>query len=76
MSIEIPDEAKIFIIEQNRQKWANTLYDAELDAKIAEKLGDERLREQAAQRMKNALKALDVLEGILGELAPVGESDS
>ena len=71
MNVEIPDEAKIIIIEQNRQKWTNTLYDAELGAKIAEKLGDEGMKKKEAQRMKDALKAIDVLEEILQELAPV-----
>ena len=68
MGNEIPTEAKIFIIKQNRQKWANTLYDAELEHRIAEKLKDTRMREKAAQRMKNALEAIDLLEEVLAEL--------
>lgn len=62
---EIPDKVKAVIIEQNKQKWANTLYDAELGVKIAKKLEDKGMERRETERMKNALKAIDALEEIL-----------
>ena len=65
---EIPSKVKAVIIEQKKQAWANTLYDAELGVKIAKKLEDKGMERRETERMKNALKAIDALEEILAEI--------
>ena len=64
----LPRVVKLKLLQDKIQLWRNTLYDAELDAKVAVALEDERNKEHAEQRMKAALKALDVLGEILGGL--------
>lgn len=66
---DISDEIKRQLIEQKIDLWRRTYYDAELDAKIAEALDDPQLKRMATERMKKALKAVDVLEKLLNEEA-------
>jgi hypothetical protein len=63
--IELPEATKIIILRNKLKLWKNTLYDAQLDARIAKVLEDERNEEQAAQRMKHAHKAIDFLSTLL-----------
>lgn len=62
---DIPQAIKRQITGQKLQVWRNTLYDCELDARVAEALDDQQAKVQASNRMKNALKAIDVLDEIL-----------
>lgn len=63
----VPEGVKRQLLRQKIEVWRNTVYDAELDVRVADVLGDDRLKEQAAQRLKDAFKALDLLEGMLKE---------
>jgi len=58
----VPDTVKMQIIRNKLQVWQNTLYDAQLDARIAEALDDMQSKERATRRMKEAHKAIDFLE--------------
>lgn len=67
-ALRVPDDFKRQLIAQKIQMFLNTIYDAELDGKVAQMLGDERKQEGAEKRMKDALKAIDLLEKILSEI--------
>jgi hypothetical protein len=56
------------LIENKITLWRNTIYDAELDARVADALGKEAASEQAQERMKEAMQAVELLEGMLDEL--------
>lgn len=56
------------IIERKIEMYENTLYDAELDARIAATLEDENMANSAKQNMKRATKAIDFLKVQLEEL--------
>lgn len=64
---EIAAERKAGLIKNKILLWENTVYDAQLDAEIDEMLGDEQGLAQAKTRMKNALKAIGLLEEKLSE---------
>lgn len=56
------------IIERKIEMYENTLYDAELEAKIADVLEDEQAKENAKRNMKRVMKAIDFLKVQLAEL--------
>jgi hypothetical protein len=70
----MPDDIDVgtkgFIINQKIATWRNTYYDASLDAMIAGDIGDDILKNQAASRMKQCLKAIEQLEKLASELEP------
>lgn len=59
---EISVEVRTQILQQKIQVWRNTGYDARLDAEVAQELGDDEMSERAKQRMKNAKRAIAMLE--------------
>lgn len=63
---KVAPEAQRAIIAQKLTLWQNTAFDAELDAKVAQVLGDEEMKALAARRLKDALKAQAVLTEMLG----------
>lgn len=65
---QVPDDLKCLLIAQKVQLWRNTIYDATLDAKIAKMLEDKRKVELAEKRIKDALKAIDLLESLWDEV--------
>lgn len=65
---DIPIENKRQLLAQNLMRWRNTAYDAETDAKVGDIIGDEQIKQQAATRLKNALKAIDAIEQIISDL--------
>jgi CRISPR/Cas system CSM-associated protein Csm4 (group 5 of RAMP superfamily) len=66
--MEITNDVKRVIVEQKLTLYKNTLYDAELDAKIALLLND---KEDATKaRIKQVLKAIELLETELAALKP------
>lgn len=69
LSNNLPVEVQRTLIQQKLTMWRNTVYDAQLDAKIAKALEDERGEQQARQRIKSALKAVELLEQMMNELA-------
>ena len=56
------------MLEQKLQLWKNTIYDAEVDARVAQAIGDDQLLETAKRRLGQAIKATDVVGKILAEL--------
>jgi len=69
MNRDISNDTKRVLLTQKLELWQNTLYDAQLDTEIAKMLSDEPLSEQSQARMKSALKAIELLNDKLGELA-------
>lgn len=65
---QIPDEIARGILANKIGMWQNTLYDAGIDFKVAEKIGDERLAAIAKERITKALKAIDLLTALLEEV--------
>jgi len=63
---EISADVKSSLLKRKLQLWYNTLYDAQIDARIAETLEDQQMKDQAAARMKQAHKAIDLLKNLLG----------
>lgn len=61
-------EAQRMLIENKIQQWINSRYDAELDARVAAALDNKEMLKQAERRMKNALKAVDLLKEMLEEI--------
>lgn len=64
---EIPLEVQQQILANKIALWKNTIYDCQLDAGVAEAIGDDTMKKGAAERLKRALKALDVLEKMAHE---------
>jgi len=62
---ESTPEARQSIIAQKIALWRNTAFDAELDAKVAQALGNAEAEANAAERLKNCLKAIATLEEML-----------
>ena len=62
---EITSERKEALIRQKNAMWQNTIFDAQLDAEIAEALSDEPGLEQAKERMKKAMTAVKLMEAKL-----------
>ena len=69
----VPVEVQRDLIERKIELWRNSVADAQLDAAVGKALDDERMRTQAAKRIKQALRALAFLEERLAELSE--ESD-
>ena len=69
--MEIENDVKRMIVEQKLVLYRNTLYDAELDAKIALLLKDK--EEITKERIKQVLKAIELLET---ELKSLGDTDA
>ena len=65
--VDIPVRARRELLRQKLELWRNTCFDAELDAKVADAIGDDGLKEQGMARLKQALKAVGALEAMLKE---------
>lgn len=65
--VQIPAAIRLQILADKLQMWRNTLYDATLDAKVAQVLKDQPALLRAAGRMKKALGAIEFLEKLLQE---------
>lgn len=61
-------QQKITILEAKLIQLKGSLYDAEIDVRIATKIEDEQLKESAIDRMKKMEKAIDELEKIVVEI--------
>lgn len=66
--LEIPDTIKVQILQNKLQVWHNTYVSAEIDAKIAQALGDNKMLNQAKDNMKRALQAANVVSDMLEQL--------
>jgi len=60
---------KMQVLSMKIEVLENTIYDAELDAKVASILDDDAMATGAKSNMKRALKALDSLQKLYSELA-------
>jgi hypothetical protein len=65
---EINNTDKVALIDQKIILYRRTHYDATLDAQIGKDLGDQQQVSRAKERMKAALKAVDILEKMRAEL--------
>jgi len=68
MNKDISNETKCVLLTQKLTLWQNTLFDAQLDTEIAKMLEDEQLAKISQDRMKSALKAIELVNDKLSEL--------
>lgn len=73
MSGDVALEVKINILQQKIAFWQNSHYGFELDARVAQTLGDNQMLERAKNDMKRALQAQDELKKIMDELTAAKE---
>jgi len=66
--LDIAVESQLLILNNKMSLWQNTYYDAGLDAKIAEDIGNDKMTEIAAKRMKEALTAIGFLEREISQM--------
>lgn len=66
---EITFQAQMQVVGQKLALWQNTLYSAELDARVAKAIDDDQMLAQAKTQMKRSLQVIDQLEKIRAELA-------
>jgi len=70
---ELTREIRIAIIQAKVAQYAQSAYSAQIDARVAEALDDDRMRQAAVESLKKIERAKDVLEQ---ELAAVqGEAE-
>lgn len=68
--VEIPDAAKILLLQNNILKtWHNTYFVATANAKIAQVLGDDKMLNQAKSNMSRALQAISVVSEMIEKLS-------
>ena len=58
---DVPPEVLKQLIANKILVWQNTIADAQLDAQVAQYIGDSRLSAEAAARLKQALQAVQYL---------------
>lgn len=71
---EVSNEVKRTILSRKIEGVRNTVYDATLDVKVADVLGNEQGKRQTEEHVRNLLKAIDFLEGELAQLEATGDS--
>jgi hypothetical protein len=59
---------KMFLLLRKQLEIENTIYMAELDHEIAEKIGDKRQSDNAFERIRNARIALDIVDKHIEEI--------
>ena len=59
--MDLTPEARITVVQSKIAQYEQSAYGAELDARIAERLDDDRLRQSAMQSLRRIEQALDVL---------------
>lgn len=62
------------ILKNKLQLWQNTLYDAEVDVRLAKRLEDKQMEQTALERMKQSQKAIDWLSAELKKFTEKMES--
>lgn len=72
----IDGKVKRELLKQKVALWRNTKYDAQVDVQVADAIGDEELKKQATERIKSAIKAIDALGKLLGELEKANDSNN
>ncbi len=66
----VPSETKKTIIKRQIQLWKNTLYEAQVQARVAQVIRNEEMQTAAAARAEEAIRAMDELGLILIDLGP------
>lgn len=61
ISDELSPEIKLLILQQKRDQYLHTRYDAEIECKIANLIDDDNLKKAQVDRMKRIQKALDLI---------------
>lgn len=79
MDIEVPGEVRRKIVEDKLAYYRNTVFDAGLDVKVAQLIGNSQQLGVATERMKKILTVVQFLEAELAALEeesdePAGES--
>lgn len=64
----ITKQRQIGVLKSKLELYENTVWDAEFDVKIAATLKDETMAKNAKKRMKDAMKAITLLESEIAEL--------
>lgn len=64
----LKNDVQLQILKQKLELWCNTHFSATWDAKIAETLGDDGMRQQAVKQMKSALQAQSVIKDAIASL--------
>ena len=59
---ELTREIRIAIIQAKVAQYAQSAYSAQIDARVAEALDDDRMRQAAVESLKKIERAKDVLE--------------
>lgn len=74
---DIPRVRKIAIVREQVERWRNTHYAAKINHEVGKTIESQQMMNSAVTDMRNALKAIDLLEGMLAELrdAQKGEDD-
>jgi len=73
---ELAPDLKKQILDKKLQLWKGTLYDAGLDAKVAAVVDNARLRTAAEKRVREAIQAIELIEGLQEELDATNEVHS
>lgn len=73
---EIPNNVKIELLTRKLAVWNNTLFDAGADEKLGRLLDDKDLQKAASARMKQALKAIEALNGMIAEIKPTNPAET
>ena len=63
-------------LELHKEQWLATKYDAELNAKVAKRLDDQRMLDNAADQLKRALKALEVIAEEQAQLSSQSQTET
>ena len=63
-------------LELHKKQWLATKYDAELNAKVAKRLDDQRMLDNAADQLKRALKALEVIAEEQAQLSSQSQTET
>lgn len=67
-NIDIPVAAKRAIIENKIRVYKNTLYDIQIDSRVAAVIGDEQEKEAIKGRAERIVRAIVELESALSEV--------
>ena len=65
---DIPKQNKVSLVERRLTEVKNSLYDLAIQTRVAERVGDKAVKDQAMEQMKRFEKMKDEYDKILAEL--------
>lgn len=74
--IKVSVEAKLLVLNNKLAIYKNSFYDAEIDYSVGTVTDDDKLKENAQERMKTYLKAIEALEKMLAEVDDNAKNDA